>query len=64
MDEIGNFEKIVFGNRLIYLASYEKSKMFVEGHLEHKCGFPKLGLPSLWELARARAVQSWIKFTT
>jgi hypothetical protein len=34
--EIGNFEKIVFGNRFISLASYGKSKMFVDGHLEHK----------------------------
>jgi hypothetical protein len=35
--EIGYFEKIVFGNRFIFLASYGKSKMFVDGHLEHKC---------------------------
>jgi hypothetical protein len=58
--EIGNFEKNVFGNRLKSLASYGKSKMFVDGHLEHKCNFPKKG----WSDARARAVQSWIKFTT
>jgi hypothetical protein len=31
---IGNFEKIVFGNRYISLASYGKIKMFVDGHLE------------------------------
>jgi hypothetical protein len=35
--EIGNFEKIVFGNRFISLESYGKSKMFVDGHLEHQC---------------------------
>jgi hypothetical protein len=45
---IGNFEKIVFGNRFISLASYGKTKMFVDGHLEHKCSFPKMGLPYLW----------------
>jgi hypothetical protein len=39
--EIGNFEKIVLENRFISLASYGKSKMFVDGHLEHKCSFPK-----------------------
>jgi hypothetical protein len=43
--EIGNFEKIVFENRVISLASYGKSKMFVDGHLEHKCSFPKISLP-------------------
>jgi hypothetical protein len=41
--EIGNFEKIVFGNRFISLASYRKSKMFVDGHLVHKRSFPKMG---------------------
>jgi hypothetical protein len=46
--EIGNFEKIVFENRFKSLASYGKSKMFVDGHLNHKCSFPKIGLPSLW----------------
>jgi hypothetical protein len=45
---IANFEKIVFGNRFISLASYGESKMFVDGHLEHKCSFPKIGLPYLW----------------
>jgi hypothetical protein len=49
--EIGNFKKIVFGNQFISLASYGKSKMFVDGHLEHKCSFPD---------GRARAVLSWI----
>jgi hypothetical protein len=38
--EIGNFEKIEFVNRFISLASYGKSKMFVDGHLEHKYSFP------------------------
>jgi hypothetical protein len=46
--KIGNFEKIVFGNQFISLASYVKSKLFVDGHLEHKCSFPKMGLPYLW----------------
>jgi hypothetical protein len=44
--EIGNFEKIVFGNRFISLPSYGKSLMFVDGHLEHNSNFPKMGLPS------------------
>jgi hypothetical protein len=63
--DIGHFEKIVFGNRLIFLASYGNSKMFVDGHLEHKCSFLKMGLPyyiSGWLDATARAVQSWIKW--
>jgi hypothetical protein len=45
--ESGNFEKIEFGNRFISLASYGKSKMFVDGHLEHKSSFPMMGLPEL-----------------
>jgi hypothetical protein len=64
---IGNFEKIVFGNRFISLASYGKSEMFVDGHLEHKCSFPKMVFVILvrgWSDARAKAEQSWIKFTT
>jgi hypothetical protein len=34
--EIGNFEKILFGNRFRSLASYGNSQMFVDVHLEHK----------------------------
>jgi hypothetical protein len=45
--ENGNFEKIVFGNQFISLASYGKYKLFVDGHLEHKCSFPKMGFSSL-----------------
>jgi hypothetical protein len=33
--EIGNFDKIVFGNPFISKMSKKKSKMFVDGHLEH-----------------------------
>jgi hypothetical protein len=47
--ENGNFENIEFGNRFITLASYGKSKMFVDGHLEHRCSFPKMGMPTLWQ---------------
>jgi hypothetical protein len=43
--EIGNFEKIVFGN-LWHLT--ESLKMFANGHLEQKCSFPNMGLSSLW----------------
>jgi hypothetical protein len=46
--EIGNFEKIVFRNRFISRASYGKSKMLVDGHLEHKCSIPNIGLLYLW----------------
>jgi hypothetical protein len=46
--EIGNFEKIVLGNRFISLASFGKSTMFVDGRLDHKCSFPKMGLSFLW----------------
>jgi hypothetical protein len=42
--EIDNFEKIVFVNRVISLASYENAKMFVDGQLKHKCSFTKVAL--------------------